>query len=442
MIDESSSQSPLDVLETLLVSLRHRKGYTPGKDGMGRTPLHVAAACGASPDVIEALAMADPSPASEGDNDGSTPLHIAVRYFAYNREEENHSPEEIEPLASPPPSVQQVQPLDEEERGQFAAKILILKEIMMAYPGKVDFKEEDKMGYSPLDYAIDGNITDESILHCLLRRKGLTTSKRHSDGSLATKVTQNLSKPHKRSQGYSDTSSTCSQDFEVLLRLEEEEIAARREKVERMRSRHQKVKIQSTLFDMFGIDQELLGREPPCVEQEGNEGEAVADEPPKQQPAEKAEKATAPPQERRPGRRSSKKMRSFRSHLTSSSSKKLLKRDSETNQKSMTSEDIYNAHLDAYLDGLADDNLEFRADDDSFDIFHDPEEDCIMVPEEEGAETNECIHDAGPPIIEIDIQLNVVNDVLYDDDFSQCSRFCRSVVSEVSMPAVFVNRQT
>mmetsp|Transcript_12485 Transcript_12485/g.17926 ORF Transcript_12485/g.17926 Transcript_12485/m.17926 type:complete len:173 (-) Transcript_12485:156-674(-) len=172
MIDESSSQSPLDVLETLLVSLRHRKGYTPGKDGMGRTPLHVAAACGASPDVIEALAMADPSPASEGDNDGSTPLHIAVRYFAYNREEENHSPEEIEPLASPPPSVQQVQPLDEEERGQFAAKILILKEIMMAYPGKVDFKEEDKMGYSPLDYAIDGNITDESILHCLLRRKG------------------------------------------------------------------------------------------------------------------------------------------------------------------------------------------------------------------------------------------------------------------------------
>lgn len=437
---------PLDVLDTLLTSLRHRQGYTSGKDDMGRTPLHVAAACGASPDVIEALALADPSPASEADNDGRTPLHIAVRHFVYNRHEENHSPDDIEPLAKPPSSVRQEELLDEDAYGQFATKISILKEVMMAYPGKVDFKEEDKMGYSPLDYAIDGNITDEAILHCLLGRKGLTEYKRLSGCSIATQVTQNfskLSKPHKRSQ-YSDTSSACSQDLEVLLRLEEEEIAARREKLERMRSRHQKVKIQSTLFDMFGIDQELLGVEPPCVEQEGNGSKAIADESPKQQPAaEKLEKATTPPQERRPSRRmSSRKMRSFRSHLTSSSSRRLRK-ESDTDKMSMTSDDIYNAHLDAYLNGLADDNLEFRADDDSFDIFHDPEEDCIMVPEEEGAETNEWIRDGAPPIIDIDIQLNVVNDILYDDDdFSQCSHFCRSVVSEVSVPAIFVNRQT
>mmetsp|Transcript_26324 Transcript_26324/g.44810 ORF Transcript_26324/g.44810 Transcript_26324/m.44810 type:complete len:702 (-) Transcript_26324:37-2142(-) len=438
---------PLDVLERLLTSLRHRRGYTSGKDDMGRTPLHVAAAsCGASPDVIDALARADPSPASIEDVDGRTPLHIAVRYLAYNRREENHPPEEMEQLlAIPPPSPRQEEPLDEKACEQFATTISILKEVMMAYPGKVDFKDEDKLGYSPLDYAIDGNITDEIVLHCLLRRKGLITSKRRSTAaSNDTQVTQNLYKPLKRSQLQCDTSSTCSQDIEVLLRLEEEEIADRRKKVEKMRSRQQKVTIQNTLFDMFGIDQEPGEEITPCVEQEkkklAEKKEEKEHDSPKQQQQPAGKSSDSHDLQRRPKRRTSKRMLSFRSNLTSSSSKKLLRRESDAVQPSIGSEDIYNAHLDAYLDGLVDDNLEFRNDDDSFDIFHDPEEDCVL---EEETELDVSTQEGGrPPIIEIDIQLNLMNDILSDDDMSQCSRFGRSVVSEISVPAILVNRET
>jgi hypothetical protein len=96
---------PLDVIETLLTSLEHRRGYTSGKDDMGRSPLHVAAACGASPDIIEALALADPSPASMGDVDRRSPLHIAVRYLAYsNRQQEENHPQEENELLIPSPS--------------------------------------------------------------------------------------------------------------------------------------------------------------------------------------------------------------------------------------------------------------------------------------------------------------------------------------------------
>lgn len=425
--DMCRCKPPLDVFETLLTSLRHRRAYTSGKDHMGRTPLHVAAACGASPDIIEALALADPSPASIGDLDRRTPLHIAVRNLAYNRQEENHPQEANERLTPPPSSVRQDEPLDEEAFEQITTTISILKEVMMAHPGEVDFKDEDKMGYSPLDYAIDGNITDESVLHCLLRRKGLTTSKRRStSASTDTQVTQNFHKPLKRAQLHSDASSTCSQDIQVLLRLEDEEIADRRKKVEAMRSRQQKVTIQNKLFDMFGIDQER-GEVLPCVEQEGNKRKEVAQESPKDQSAEKAEKVSDTHDlQRRPRRRNSRKMlgASFRSNFTSSSSKQI--------QKSMASEDIYNAHLDAYLDGLVEDHHpEFRAEDDSFDIFHDPEEDDAEE------ELNDSIHGCGrPPIIEIDIQLKVMDEILNDDDLSHCS-FGRSVISEISVPAIF-----
>eukprot|EP00986_Skeletonema_menzelii_P015616 scaffold12237_cov208-Skeletonema_menzelii.AAC.3 len=334
--DMCRCKPPLDVFETLLISLRHRRAYTSGKDHMGRTPLHVAAACGASPDIIEALALADPSPASIGDLDRRTPLHIAVRNLAYNRQEENH-PQEANERLTPPPS-------------------------------------------SPL----------------------------------------------KRAQLHSDTSITCSQDIQVLLRLEDEEIADRRKKVEAMRSRQQKVTIQNKLFDMFGIDQER-GEVLPCAEQEGNKRKEVAQESPKDQSAEKAEKVSDTHDlQRRPRRRNSRKMlgASFRSNFTSSSSKQI--------QKSMASEDIYNAHLDAYLDGLVEDHHpEFRAEDDSFDIFHDPEEDDAEE------ELNDSIHGCGrPPIIEIDIQLKVMDEILNDDDLSHCS-FGRSVISEISVPAIF-----
>lgn len=73
---------PLDVVESLLLSLRqHRRGCTSGKDDMGRMPLHVAAASGANPAVIEALARADPYAASVGDIHARSPLHLLLRNF-------------------------------------------------------------------------------------------------------------------------------------------------------------------------------------------------------------------------------------------------------------------------------------------------------------------------------------------------------------------------
>ena len=56
----------------------------------------------------------------------------------------------------------------------------------------------------------------------------------------------------------------------------------------------------------------------------------------------------------------------------------------------------------------------------------------------EEVELNDFTHGGGcPPIIEIDIQHNVMNETLNDDDLSQC----RSVVSEITVPAIMVNRE-
>ena len=46
-------------------------------DCLGRTPLHVAAGSGATPDLIKSLAYAYPSACDIQDIDGKTPLHLA-----------------------------------------------------------------------------------------------------------------------------------------------------------------------------------------------------------------------------------------------------------------------------------------------------------------------------------------------------------------------------
>jgi len=50
---------------------------TTARDGLGRTPLHVAAGCRASPAVIKMVANADPTACDVKDDDGNTPLHFA-----------------------------------------------------------------------------------------------------------------------------------------------------------------------------------------------------------------------------------------------------------------------------------------------------------------------------------------------------------------------------
>ena len=151
---------PLDVVETLLAALRHRKGCTIGTDDAGRTPLHVAAECGAGADVIRALVKADPTPAARGDVHRRSPLHLAMRYcvFHYQPNTGHHHPAD---KMFPPEEVM-------EETFQV---VKVLKEAMLDYPGRVGFKDEDASGYSPLDYAIDGDISREELIRALDPRR-------------------------------------------------------------------------------------------------------------------------------------------------------------------------------------------------------------------------------------------------------------------------------
>jgi ankyrin repeat protein len=82
--DVCSYHPPRDVVELLLVAMRHRVGSTCSRDENGRTPLHVAVASGASSGVIDALTLADPLPATMGDEDKRSPLHLAVKFLAYD----------------------------------------------------------------------------------------------------------------------------------------------------------------------------------------------------------------------------------------------------------------------------------------------------------------------------------------------------------------------
>jgi len=104
-----------------------------------------------------------------------------------------------------------------------------------------------------------------------------------------------------------------------------------------------------------------------------------------------------------------------------------------------------NDFMDYGLEEYRDDD-----DDDSFDICHDPDE-GLKGKNQEDADHHQLDGDCSsqgssshPPIIEINIQLDVVtNDsTAFNDDLSQYSgRFdSRSVVSEVSLPVVFGNR--
>ncbi len=405
---------PRDVLETLLVSLRHRRGATSGTDDTGRTPLHVASASGASPDVIDALIRADPRPASEGDKDGRSPLHIAVRSLAYGATDDNPLIGTEQTRLSSRRNNERTAPSNEEILEQTVKTVLLLKGAMLTYPGKIDFKDEDNSGFAPIDYAIDGeDVTDEYLLHCLITRKH-SSRRRCSMTSLAsadTQLTSNMGQTFPR-QG-SGITSISSHDIKVLHRLEEEEIRDRRMRLERI-SRPKK-QMKAVLFDVFGIDEHLecgpSEDNPPCIE----EGLVNSDRGTSEKPS-----GAIPPKALR---RSSEKS-------SSRPSPKLQDKANENDCRSMTDSAIYDRHLQAYLNDFAgDDGLEFYDDDDDdFDIHHDPEEDIV---DEEELHYSSWIGVGKPPVFEI----NFAIDSMDDDNLSQCS-YGRSVVSEVTVPTI------
>jgi len=301
-------------------------------------------------------------------------------------------------------------PPKEEILAQSVKTVLLLKSAMLTYPGKIDFKDEDNVGFAPVDYALDGeDVKDEYLLHCLITRKH-SSRKRRSMTSLAsadTQLTSNVGQTFPR-QGSGITSiSSDAQDIKVLHRLEEEEIRVRRMRLERMP--RPKKQMKAVLFDVFGIDEHLecgTSDISPCIEERLNNTDRGN--------SEKPSGAITPKALRRSSEKSS-----------SSPSPKLQDNSKENDSRSMTDSAIYDRHLQAYLNDFAgDDGLEFYDDDDDdFDIHHDPEEDIELY------HSSWIGPGKPPPVFEISFAL----DSMDDDNLSLCS-YGRSVVSEVTVP--------
>jgi ankyrin repeat protein len=64
-------------VEIIAQMIHLRPELVSAQDCLGRTPLHIAAGCGAHPHVIKILAHADPSTCTVQDEDMRTPLHLA-----------------------------------------------------------------------------------------------------------------------------------------------------------------------------------------------------------------------------------------------------------------------------------------------------------------------------------------------------------------------------
>jgi len=332
---------PLVVIESLLASLKHRKGLCIGTDGDGCTPLHLAVCSGSKPEVIDALIRADPAPASMGDFANRSPLHLAMRYLVnigkdepqhYCQHSRNHHVH-IQEETRPPQDA-------EKETYQI---VLILKDAMMTYPGKIDFKDEDKSGYSPLDYAIEGNMTNKALIQKLARRRAIINTRRSVSKQNSSRVKRSSGSCGRSVLTYS--SNTEAQDINVLHQLEQDEIEARRLRLRKMKSKSEKVsEDEGELFDIFGIDpaQRSKGEVAdlsPCIPQE----------------------SSAVPQEQ------------------GGDTTSILSPDQELPPQELNDSAIYNKHLQAYMEdymdgyGFEEDLLDQNPSDSSFDIFQDPE---------------------------------------------------------------------
>ena len=321
-----SYRPPLDVVETLLGALRHRQWASAGRDEHGRTPLHLAALTGASTDVIEALVRADPAPATMGDSDRRSPLHLAIRYLAQGGY--------LVPLSRSSKNQYHQVPERDEVHAQTFLTVQILKDTMLMYPGTVDFKDEDATGFAPVDYLLDSDLDDGNLTSKLIRRK-----RRRMSHIVTLRPTQ--SRRHSAESNISD-----DQDIEVLLRLEQEEIEARRQRIENMKSRSQHEQMNVALYDVFGIEEHLsVG---PTGRAQHNCLHEVND-------PRRSHLVTAPT--------SGDEVEDYHPHNHNT--------DSVSNE-----DDIYDQHLqdylDDYLDEFADHNLEY-CDDGDFDIMRDPE---------------------------------------------------------------------
>lgn len=277
--------------------------------------------------------------------------------------------------------------------------VLILKDAMLTHPGCVDFKDEDRTGFSPLDYAIDfGAAPDETmLLQSLIRRKeprvGRCGCANPRSPSLNRRTNDMIRRRH------STQSSACDdQDIEILRMLERDEIEARRERMRKIKSRRRKETMDDALYDVFGIEEQSA---------------AVVIAPP----------AAGGPV--CPAKLVDDIERQSKLEATESVSDEKVEVVSQANAALATmSEDakVYNRHLQDYLDNFMNDlegceDLEYD-DEDGFDILVDPEE-AMPVIDESAPRGGD---DANMP------PLSVI--VVTADDHD-----CLSVVSEITVPA-------
>lgn len=449
-------QPPWDVIELLLASLRHRRGSTVGKDSLGRTPLHVAAACGSTPKVIDALVRADPTPASMGDGEKCSPLHLVMRSLVYQvlpgvevpgipshslphaKKKEGKLTKQLSKKGGLQSVVKS--PSRDEVIETARKTVAILKNAMMTYPGKVNFKDEDTTGFAPLDYAIDGGITDEGIIQFLIRRTNLKETRRRStmksEASEDTHVTCNRSTRRINIRRFS-TDSNVSCDSRILHQLEQDEMEARRDRIEKIKARRTLEDMNDALYDVFGIEEEgtraVEGKQPVV-----NETLPTGSSPSTQTNAQEQNR-------RRFSREIDDDDHMKLSMLTHKGISKAtltvnLGLDDEdihhekeeeaaspTQARDMTEEDIYNHHLQAYLDDFHDEedmgDLEYCEDDDF--LLNDPDE---VQGDEDEQDNCESVKDEpdGVPLFEICVVLERPT-----HERNHCGDSC---VSEVTAP--------
>ena len=147
--------APLKIVAKIIEMYPDRTAALRARDGMGRTPLHVAAACDADAMVIKLLGSADPATCNILDDDGRTPLHLACDISGDIIHDENDKP--------PPPK--------QREAPSYDVVRALLSESLE--PTLV----EDEDGMSPLEYAIISgasievvNLLQKATMHVL--RKG------------------------------------------------------------------------------------------------------------------------------------------------------------------------------------------------------------------------------------------------------------------------------
>jgi hypothetical protein len=429
--DVCSHNPPRDVIELLVAAMRHRRGSTCGRDENGRTPLHVAVASGASSGVIDALTRADPLAATMGDVNHRSPLHLAVKYLAYDEryiEQHQHiattQPSSKKPIFTSKQyftTSAHLNLLAKEEAIQDTRRIVvILKNAMMTYPGQIDFKDEDSTGFAPIDYAIDGSITDRVILRSLIRRdksqelrrrsslqsqssdktsktRNALASKFTKQGSASTFGTKNSLQRRRRStqsgSSVSSHDSMHSRDKELVHQIEREEMEERRHKIYRLNSRNKTKKtkqVKSNLFDVFGIEELASAHQPG---EELDKVEVQQEEQPDTDCGHLDD--TLPRKQTRSRRHSLKSSLSFSmttqgqietAELTLKETRQEGQQDAAAQQTTMTEKEMemYNLHLQAYLaDSMRDDIGDIEYCDDLDFLLHDPDDDEPSLSEPE-----------------------------------------------------------